>query len=237
MFGMSAEELPPPPWKPRRRRRAARPALSVEAIVAAALRVLRAEGLDAVTMRRVADELGTGAASLYVHVADKDELHALMLDQVVGQLSLPAPEPDRWQEQLKDVCRDMLRLMEVNVGIARVAIANVPLGPNALAWLDWTLGLLRAAGVPDQVAAYACDILPLYVTAVGFEHSIYAAAGFDEAAVADRVTQMRTYFTSLPAERFPNVVALAVPLTTGAGDDRFEFGLDVLVQGLAATVR
>lgn len=204
--------------------------------MAAALRVLAREGLDGVTMRRVADELGTGAASLYVHVADKEELHSLMLDEVIGELPLPPHEPERWQEQLKNLARNILRVMEANTGIARVAIANVPLGPNALRAIDWMLGLLRAAGVPDQVAAYACDILPLYVTAVAFEHSVYAAGGFDEAAVAEMNAQMRAYFEALPAERFPNVVALAVPMTAGSGEDRFEFGLDLLVRGLAATV-
>ena len=203
----------------------------------AALRVLRDEGLDAVTMRRVAEELGAGAASLYVHVADKDELHSLMLDRLLGELELPEPNSKRWQEQLKSLARDLLELMEANMGIARVAIGNPPVGPNALRVTEWTLGLLRTAGVPDHVAAYACDFLALYCAAVAFEVSVYAAIGFDQADVAERAAQMHQYFASLPPDRFPNVVALAGPMTAGGGDERFEFGLDLLVSGLAAAVR
>jgi len=231
------EELPPLPWRPARKRRAARPALNRDAIVEGALRVLRREGLEAVTMRRVAEELGAGAASLYVHVADKDELDTLLLDQVLSELRLPEPVPERWQEQLKALARDMVRLMEANIGIARVAIANPPVGPNALRVTDWMLGLLRAAGAPDQVAAHGSDLLWLYCTSVAFEVSAYAAMGFAPADVAERARQMRQYFASLPPDRFPNVVALAGPMTAGGGDERLEFGLDLLIGGLAAKVR
>jgi hypothetical protein len=130
-----------------------------------------------------------------------------------------------------------VRLLEANMGIARVAIANPPFGPNALRVTDWMLGLLRAAGTPDETAAYGCDLLWLYCTSVAFEVSAYAVMGFDQAAVADRAEQMRQYFASLPAERFPNLVALAGPMTAGGGHERLEFGLDLLVAGLAAKVR
>jgi AcrR family transcriptional regulator len=233
---MSDLDLPPPPWRRARKRRTTRPPLSTEAIVQAALRVLGREGLDAVTMRRVAEELGAGAASLYVHVADKDELDSLMLDQVLGELRLPEPVPKRWQEQLTALARELVRVMEANMGIARVAIANPPVGPNALRVTDWMLGLLRTAGATDPVAAYGSDLVWLYCTSVALEVSAYAATGFDPADVADRATQMRQYLASLPSDRFPNVVALASPITGGGGDERLEFGLDVLIGGLAAKV-
>jgi AcrR family transcriptional regulator len=187
-------------------------------------------------MRRVAEELGAGAASLYVHVADKDELDSLMLDQVLGELRLPEPVPKRWQEQLTALARELVRVMEANMGIARVAIANPPVGPNALRVTDWMLGLLRTAGATDPVAAYGSDLVWLYCTSVALEVSAYAATGFDPADVADRATQMRQYLASLPSDRFPNVVALASPITGGGGDERLEFGLDVLIGGLAAKV-
>ena len=90
---------PEPPWWTPRKAPTPRRALSREAIVATALDVLRAEGMDAVSMRRVAAELGTGPASLYAHVTGKDELLDLLYDQVVGAIPLPEPDPARWQEQ------------------------------------------------------------------------------------------------------------------------------------------
>ena len=109
---MSSDELPPAPRLPSRaaaaQRRAPRErALSREAIAAAALAIVDAEGLDAMTMRRVAQELGTGAASLYAHVAGKEELLELVVERVIGEVEIPdEPDPEHWQEQLKDGLRD-----------------------------------------------------------------------------------------------------------------------------------
>jgi hypothetical protein len=96
------------------------------------------------------------------------------------------------------------------------------------------IGLLRAGELPDQVIAYACDLLPLYVMAIAYEESLYGGEENSPEQVAAYITDMRDYFESLPAQRFPNLVSLAGPLTSGDGDERFEFGLDVLVRGLAA---
>jgi len=82
---------PEPPWWTPRKATAPRRALSRQAIVAAALGILRAEGMDAVSMRRVASELGTGPASLYAHVANKDELLELLYDELL--VSIPTVEP------------------------------------------------------------------------------------------------------------------------------------------------
>src|SRR5581483_5676452 len=99
------DELPPPPWQrtPRRGSRRREDPITQEAIVAAALELLDAEGLDGLTMRRVAERLGTGAASLYWHVGSKDGLLDLLLDAVIGEQEVPDPDPERWQEQLKQV--------------------------------------------------------------------------------------------------------------------------------------
>jgi AcrR family transcriptional regulator len=73
-----------------------------EGIVDAGLRVLAHEGADGLSMRRVAEELGTGPASLYWHVANKDELINLLVDRVASEIELPPPDPAHWQQQLKD---------------------------------------------------------------------------------------------------------------------------------------
>jgi hypothetical protein len=99
------------------------------------------------------------------------------------------------------------------------------------------IAVLRAGGLPDRVVAYACDLLPLYVMATAYEESLYQSEGATPEQVAAFADSMRRYFASLPPERYPNLVSLAGPLTAGAeGDERFEFGLEVLVRGLAAMV-
>ncbi len=88
-----ASDLPTPPGRRPRKAATPRRPLTQEAIVETAIRVLDAEGLEAVTMRRVAQELGTGPASLYAHVSGKEELRELMLDRVAAEIKLPSPIP------------------------------------------------------------------------------------------------------------------------------------------------
>ena len=94
---------------------------------------------------------------------------------------------------------------------------------------------LRAGGLPDQVIAYACDLLPLYVTAIAYEESLYARENVTPEVMLEFNVSMRQFYASVPPERFPNVVALAGQSDgRQRGDERFEFGLEVLVRGLAA---
>src|SRR5580700_2959567 len=104
-------DIPPPPWQrlPDRSARRRREPISREAIVKAAVDLLDREGLPALSMRRLGDELGAGAASLYWHVGSKDGLLDLVLDEIIGEGQVPDPDPARWQEQLKEVARTMRR--------------------------------------------------------------------------------------------------------------------------------
>jgi AcrR family transcriptional regulator len=206
--------------------------LSREAIVDTAMRVLDAEGLDAVTMRRVAQELGTGPASLYAHVANKEDLFALLIDRAVGEIEIPAGDGD-WQEQVKQFARAMREMFVRHRDLARANMGVVPTGPNALRASDRMLGVLRGAGLPDQVCAWALDLLSLYCTAIAVEDGMVDNPWESE----EYHEQVHETFTSLPPDQYPNLAALAQALVTGDERDRFEFGLDVLVSGLAATAR
>jgi len=230
------DEVPVPPWRRAPRAPAnRRPPLTRERIVDAALAVLDRDGLDAVSMRRVGEELGTGAASLYAHVEGKDELLDLVLDRTIGTLEVPEPDPDRWQEQLKDVWRAARAMMQRHRGIARLTLGRIPVGPNALRVSEGLLAIMGAGGVPDRVRAYASDLLPLYVGAFSYEETLGLSSSIADERPPDEVIAMvGEYFASLPVDRFPNIVALVGELTTGDPDERFEFGLDLIVRGLAA---
>jgi AcrR family transcriptional regulator len=202
--------------------------------VSAALAIVDRDGLDALTMRSVAQYMGTGAASLYAHVTSKEDLLELVVEQVIGELKIPGEaDPERWQELVKEWARTVRAAFLRHRDLARASFARIPLGENALRSSEWMIAVMRAGGLPDQVIAYACDLLPMYVMAVCYEESLYGSETSPE-EVAKYVAKMREYFASLPRDRFPNMVSLAGPLTSGAGDERFEFGLDVLVRGLAA---
>lgn len=229
--------VPEPPWWTPRRVVTARRSLSREAVVEAGLTVLRAEGLDAVSMRRVAAELDTGAASLYAHVAHKVELLDLMFEQVVGEIPLPEPDPARWVEQVTRLWTDCYAALIRHGDIGRVALGRVPLGPNSLRIAETTMTILRAGGVPDQAAAWAVDVVNLYVAANAVESALDVARQREGESPEVYYRQVHDYLAALPMEHFPTSAALSAQLTVGDGAERFRFGLDLMVAGLAAQAR
>jgi AcrR family transcriptional regulator len=198
-------------------------------VVAAALQVVEASGGRALTMRRVADQIGVSASSLYGYIANKDELVQLVLERIIGEIVVPSTGGD-WQEKIKDFGRAMLGVFRSHPGVAELSLGRVPWGPSMLALGERVLAELRSAGIPDQVAAYVGDLAGLYVGAFAYEQEMMPAP----APADDQRGQLAAWLGSLPADQFPNTVALATELVAGHGDDRFEWGMDVIVRGLAS---
>ncbi|WP_344422533.1 TetR/AcrR family transcriptional regulator [Pseudonocardia ailaonensis] len=226
--------MPEPPWRTPRKE-VSRRSLSREAIVEAAMGVLRKEGIDGVSMRRVATELSTGAASLYAHVANKEELVELLFDEVAGEIPLPEPDPARWREQVTQLWLDSRETMLRYRDIARFCLGGIPLGPNSMRLAERTMALLRLGRVPDQAVAWSVDVVGLYVAASAVEGSIDARRR-EQGEDLDTYYQqsLRQYFSALPPDRFPVFVSLIPMMTTGTDAERFRFGLELLVGGLAA---
>lgn len=230
---MSERDVPPPPWAPAARQVVPRrPPITRAAIVDAALGVLDGEGLDALSMRRVAAEMGTGAAALYRHVANKDELLDLLLDRVIGEIEPPPPpDPERWAEQLKEVGRNVRAGMLRHRDVVRVSMGRFPAGPNGLRFAEGLIGILRAGGLPDRLAATASHLSTVIVNAFALEDT--APLGGVDATPDEVGAMVGSYLSSLPADRFPNLVALASEMTADDLDTRFELLLDIFVDGLA----
>lgn len=212
--------------------------LSRERIVDTALAQMAEDGYDAVSMRSIARALQTGPASMYAHVANKDELDQLVIDRIASLVPLPEPDPAQWREQTRQLMRDTLAAYRAHPGSARAAMAAIPTGDGGLKVAEASMAVLIAGGIDPQAAAWFCDLSALYVSGIAAEESIWAqraraaeAAGqdVDEAAV---VAEVHRVFAELPPARFPMITTYADALTAGDGDDRFEFGLDVLIAGL-----
>ena len=234
-----AGALPAPPWQrvPERGGRRRRDPLTREAIVVAALKLLDRDGLAAFSMRRVAEELDTGAASLYWHVGSKDGLLDLILEEVIGEQvdEIPEPDPDRWQEQVKDVARTMRETILRHRDIVQISIGRIPMGPNALRLSEAVLAILRAGGVPDELAVQSYLLLISAVNGFTMDE-----AGFSEeqapptAPPPDQAGSMvRGYLESLPADQFPNLTEVADGFAMGDQNARFELLIDLFVEGLA----
>jgi Tetracyclin repressor-like, C-terminal domain len=156
-----------------------------------------------------------------------------MVDQIAGEISVPDPDPARWQDQLRAYARHAQRVWASHADITRASLATIPTGPERLRVVEGLLAILRAAGFPLQMAAWAVDRLQIYIDADVFEGSLYAAKVRRGLDVDEYLGSVRDYYERLPAERFPLVTSMA-EIITGDGDRRFEFGLDLLIGGLAA---
>jgi AcrR family transcriptional regulator len=208
----------------------AKPPLTRESVLDAGLRVLRERGIERVTMRAVAAELETGAASLYVYVSNRRDLLNQMFDLICGEIELgDPPDSGRWREQVEELMGGVMRLYERYPGSARIPLGNIPRGPNAVRIAERLLSLLLAGGVDERSAAWFLDAVFLFVNATGYEATVYAEEGLD---LGDIVDEIRDGFASLDADRFPHFTALASPLTSGSSDERFRFGLRLMLEGL-----
>ncbi|HEY9289648.1 MAG TPA: TetR/AcrR family transcriptional regulator [Microlunatus sp.] len=228
---MTPDPLPPQPWL--RSGKSPRRQLSLELIIQAALELLSTDGLDAVTMRKVAQRLDTGAASLYAYVRDKAELHELMLDEVMHELEVPEPDPENWRQQLIETGLQMIDLLASRPGLARISLETlIPTTPHTLDKMDQLLGLLRAGGLGDDEAVAGADILALYVAAAGYERG----RGTTEHAAREaeqRIGRIAEYLELVPAGRLPNLVAMA-PAMARQRSDTYELGLTLIIDGLVA---
>ena len=146
-----------------------RPALSRAAIVEAALAVADRQGLDAVSMRRVAEELDTGASALYVYIRNRDDLLEAMFDHAMAPVAAAELPAGDWRERLPGLLLEAITAARGHGGLARVALTTVPDGPNAVAVTGRVRELLAEGGLPAATVPAALDLLALFVTGAALD--------------------------------------------------------------------
>jgi len=230
----AATPLPAPKRPVRRRSAAGRKAtLTTEAVVAAAIEVLDEGGVAGLSMRRVAEHLGTGAASLYAHVSGKEELLELVYDALVGQVALVEPDPATWREQLRRIMTDFHDVLVSHTDAALAGLGRIPTSPQTMAAAEVLAGIMRAGGLSPKVVALGLDQLVLYVSATAFEDGLFRR-GMDEEEMLRYYAGIHAFYAALPANRYPVLASIAPDMTGHDDVERFNFGLDVLIGGLEA---
>jgi AcrR family transcriptional regulator len=210
------------------RDRPAKAPLSVEAIVDAAMGILRSEGLDAMTMRRVATALDTGAGSLYVYVSGRESLIEAVFDRVIAFVELGPPDPHRWRQQLDTLLIRTRDALVAHPGVAAATMVDPPRTAATMCLLENLLGLLLAGGLAPRDAAWTADTLFAQVTHAAIEAELRRVSA-DE--LADEVALT---FALLPAEQFPLITTHAAALVSGDFDERFEYAVDIVIDGALA---
>ena len=204
--------------------------ITVDGIIETAFGIVEREGYDALTMRRVASALETGPASLYAHVVNKEDLDDLLIGRLCAEIELPTPNPRTWREQIISVCTQIRDQYLRYPGISLAALAVVPTNLETLRVNEGMLGIVLAGGVDPQTAAWTIDALLLYVNAFCLETSLIDRHVDQEGWAVSRDELLRR-FAALP-DTFPDTKRYAAELTSGTALDRFEFTLNLIMDGL-----
>jgi AcrR family transcriptional regulator len=175
----------------------------------------------------------TGAASLYVYVRNTAELHAAMLEELLGQIDLsPVTADGDWQDRLGQVLFSYTAILFEHPGLAQSALVTRPSGPAYFGLVDGVLALLDAGGIPGDRAAWAMDLLLHFATSTAVEQ------GTRERAVdaQDEEEALAAALRDVPAGQFPHIAAIgAAKLMSGPG--RLSWGFRVLTNGVIQTPR
>jgi AcrR family transcriptional regulator len=200
------------------RTRPAKPALSRDSIVAAALDLVDEFGSDAVTMRRVATAVDTSPGALYVYVSDRRELMALVHDRAVADVELPTDADGPWRTRLELLVQRTVDALAAHADIAAVGLKDLVPGPHSLRIIEEILRLLRMGGVDDKACAWAVDLFGQYIASSALE-----GGGRSRAAPPHH---------GVSAADHPTMHALAPLLTSGDPAARAAWKLRVLVDGI-----
>ena len=214
-------ETPPPPDE--------RVPLTRERILRAGVDLADARGIERLSMRTLAGALGVEAMSLYNHVANKDDLLDGMVDLVMGEIEAPVPAA-RWRDAMRRRAITSRATYARHPWAPALVDTRPSAGPGRLSSFDATIGCLRSAGFSHALTVHALSTLDAFVHGFAAHRlSVAQAAAPDDVAMAEALARW------LPPERYPALSALVHEHVLPGGydeDEAFEFGLDLVLEGL-----
>ncbi|MEV7190894.1 TetR/AcrR family transcriptional regulator [Streptomyces sp. NPDC093510] len=217
--------------------RGPKPGLTLDRIVTEAVRLADAEGLSAVSMRRLSTELGTGTMSLYRYVPGKSDLVDLMLDRVHTPPDEDEPFTGGWREGIEAYARETLVLYRRHPWLLHVNQARPVLGPGAISGLDRVLSRIKPMGLSDPELIGVIVMTEGYVTGIArtqvHETEAVTRSGLSEQDFWE--AQAPTLERVMKSGRYPTLAGLTDD-SFGPDFDHFEFGLQRLLDGLDALV-
>ncbi|MEU6716007.1 GntR family transcriptional regulator [Nonomuraea sp. NPDC046802] len=212
--------------------------LNREQVLRTAIAIADAEGLGAVSMRRLATELGVGPMSLYRHVANKDELVTQMVDEVFGAQELPDPGPEGWRAKLELIARRQWELARRHVWLPRAISFTRPLlVPNMMAHTEWTLRALDGLELPMTARIREALTLHALVVTVALSMASEVEAEQETGVTLTRwlLEQRQRAGQLLGSGRFPLLAAVPEEAVSDL-DGLFEYSLARHLDGFAAMV-
>ena len=210
--------------------RGGRPRLSRDRVLEGAVHVADAGGIDALTIRSLAQSLGVKPMSVYYYVANKDEILDGIVDLVFSEIDLPAPGGD-WRAELRRRAHSARRVLRAHPWAIGLMESRTSPGPATLRHHDAVIAALRGAGFSQELTAHAYALLDAYVYGFAVQEAALPFEGPD--TVAEVAAPMMELFD--PAA-YPHLLELTTDFVLQPGYDfgnEFEFGLGLVLYGLA----
>jgi AcrR family transcriptional regulator len=208
--------------------------LTRERVLTAAVAFADERGIESLTMRKLGEVLGVEAMSLYNHVANKDQLLDGMVDIVFSEVGLPSGEVD-WKTAMRRRAVSARQVLSHHRWAIGLMESRTSPGPATLRHHDAVIGCLRGAGFSVAMAAHAFSLLDSYVYGFALQE---ATLPFDTAEQTAELAEL--ILSSLQPDEYPHLTELAVEHVLKPGYDygnEFEFGLDLILDGLELAVR
>lgn len=201
--------------------------LTRERVLRAAVRLADKQGLDALSMRRLAATLKVEAMSLYNHVANKDDVLDGMVDLIIGEITLPTPGDD-WKAAMRARATSAHAVMLAHPWAPMLVVSRITVGPNRLRYIDATLGVLRQAGLSWPETDRAWTAMDSYIYGFTMQVQNFPVDPEEYASAA------ASYLPMLPAETYPYMHELSRHVADGSYDGAhdFGFGLELILDGL-----
>jgi AcrR family transcriptional regulator len=211
--------------------------LDRETVLRTGLAIGDSEGLEAVSLRRSASELGVTPMALYRYVDNKDALLDGLLDLAYGEVELPDPATTDWWEGLVSIANSARRVMARHPAAAALVVSKPEAGPNAVRIIECILALLRRAGLDVEEAVHVQTAFTRFVLAlISFETSQLPELSQEQREQKARRTRFE--IESLPPAEYPNLIEAAPYVATPYDPDRsFSQALELLKAGIESRLR
>ena len=208
--------------------------LTPQTVIESALALADAEGLEAVTIRRLAKELGVTPMALYWHFRSKEELLDGMAARIFEEIDPSVDTSGTWQEQMRALLGSMLDALRAHPSSATLLSTRTASSEGSLRATEVALDILGRGGFsPTQATQVARHAVSTLTNLVSGEPGVVARDKSGE--LTDARQHARLFLESLPSERYPRLVEAATPLSEGVDPDTyFAFGLDLLLAGIEA---
>jgi AcrR family transcriptional regulator len=214
--------------------------LNADRIIDASMALLDRDGLDGLSMRRLGAELGSGATSVYWHVANKEALLDLVVDRLMEEANAATRQVpgSTWRAELASYAMALRLVLGRHAAAAALISTRAPVGPEGLRFMEGVMSALADAGFGGRQRALAYAALTGYtIGQVIVEQRQAPTDGASRSGTGNQLQRLGILLRGVPRGRFPGVFESAADLAELTDEEAFEYGLQRMLDGLEAELR